>query len=130
MDLRLMKTDPNEKRVPSNLEIIYVAPTEAASQFPGLFLFVGSSRLLRPVYLLVSEMAASPSDTNLGADGFFRRLEWLSTFEQAYLHVAVTEAEVALQPIDQRSHLEIAPEAIFSFVAGLTPYPDFNQVLL
>ncbi|CAH8616162.1 unnamed protein product [Dicrocoelium dendriticum] len=116
-ELRDLKLDAQSDLVPYSLEIVLVPPTDAASQYPGLFLFTGGSRLLRPVRNV-------RNGKQVEAGGL---VEWIGTFEQAYLDIAVNEAEWAERADDSVSHIELAPEGIFSFVAGLTPYQDFNQ---
>ncbi|VDP90008.1 unnamed protein product [Echinostoma caproni] len=116
-ELRDMKLNKSSSHVPYSLEIAAVPPTDVGSQYPGLFLFTGASRLLRPV----KNVRNGPQN---GAD----LIEWIGTFEQPYLDIAVTEKELEERSEEDRSHMELAPEAIFSFVAGLTPYQDFNQV--
>lgn len=101
------------------MEICFVPPTDTGSQFPGLYLFVGGSRLLRPVKSMVRV-----GGNHLDA----AEEEMIGTFEQPYLDIAVTEAELMERPMEMRQHMEISPELIFSFTASLTPYPDFNQV--
>lgn len=117
-DLRIMKVDPQGTEVPNNLEICFVAPTDTGSQYPGLYLFLGGSRLLRPVKSLVrvGPNRMAEADT-----------EMVGTFEQPYLDIAVTMDELMERPPRERTHFEVSPESIFSFVASLTPYPDFNQ---
>ncbi|VDM31556.1 unnamed protein product [Hydatigera taeniaeformis] len=117
-ELRCAKLDPNCPHVPNTLEICLVDPTDTGSQYPGLFLFVGGSRLLRPVKSLV----------RVGSENIDKaEIEMVGTFEQPYMDIAVTVEELMDRPVNERMHFEVSPESIFSFVAGLTPYPDFNQ---
>ncbi|CAI2727229.1 unnamed protein product [Schistosoma spindalis] len=117
LELRNAKVDPNCKNIPHTMEIALVPSTDVGSQYPGLYLFAGGSRLLRPVKNLQCPKDSTGKDV----------IEWIGTFEQVYLNISVKEEELSERsPID-RSHIEIAPENIFSFVAGLIPYPDFNQ---
>lgn len=117
-ELRIAKLNPACTQVPATLEICLVAPTDTGSQFPGLYLFVGGSRLLRPVKSLVR---VGPESINEA------ETEMIGTFEQPYMDIAVTLDELMERPVSERRHFEISPEAIFSFTASLTPYPDFNQ---
>ncbi|THD25069.1 DNA-directed RNA polymerase subunit beta [Fasciola hepatica] len=116
-ELRDLKLDKNSTQVPYSLEIAAVPPTEVGSQYPGLYLFTGASRLLRPV----KNVKNGPQ---IGDGGL---IEWIGTFEQPYLDIAVTLKELEERSAEIRSHIELSPESIFSFVAGLTPYQDFNQ---
>ncbi|PAA58828.1 hypothetical protein BOX15_Mlig032808g2 [Macrostomum lignano] len=111
--LRLQKTSPpsgsrRARLVPRTLEVALVTPRGAGSAgpYPGLYLFSDSARLLRPVRNLVSNC-----------------LEYIGPYEQCFLGIAIDEK--SLQP--DSTHCECDKNAIFSFVAGLTPFPDFNQ---
>ncbi|KAL3319114.1 DNA-directed RNA polymerase I subunit RPA2 [Cichlidogyrus casuarinus] len=115
--LRTMKLSEHPL-LPYHAEICFVPPTEVASQYPGLFIFTGSARLIRPVYNLVKTHGEVSRDSEI---------EWIGTFEQPYLDIPVTEEELQDRPKDARCHREISPEMLFSVVASLTPYPDFNQ---
>ncbi|VDD80201.1 unnamed protein product [Mesocestoides corti] len=117
-ELRFAKLDPNCPQVPTTMEICLVPPTETGSQFPGLYLFVGGSRLLRPVKSLVR---VGPENVDKA------EIEMIGTFEQPYMDIAVTLDELMERPVAERRHFEVSPESIFSFTASLTPYPDFNQ---
>ncbi|VUZ42261.1 unnamed protein product [Hymenolepis diminuta] len=116
--LRIAKLDKNCSLVPSNLEICLVAPTDTASQYPSLYLFTGSSRLLRPVYSYVRTGGCKLDNPEI---------EMIGTFEQPYLDIPVTQKELLQRSPEDRLHREISPEDIFSFIASLTPFCDFNQ---
>nr|VZI42136.1 unnamed protein product [Spirometra erinaceieuropaei] len=117
-ELRHLKLDKSCTQVPSSMEICFIPPTDVGSQFPGLYLFVGGSRLLRPVRSLV----------RVGGENVEKaEVEMIGTFEQPYLDIAVTNEELLERPLRERKYMEVSPEAIFSFTASLTPYPDFNQ---
>lgn len=95
-ELRSLKVG---KKVPKTLEICFMPLLEASSgadatsaaggtgadggvtrlpgQYPGLFLFAGPARLVRPV-------------VNLAHD----KLEWIGLLEQVYLAVAVEQADI------------------------------------
>ncbi|CAH8519133.1 unnamed protein product [Heterobilharzia americana] len=117
LELRNSKVSPDCKNIPHTLEIVLVPPTDVGSQYPGLYLFAGGSRLLRPVKNLHKSNSSNSKDV----------VEWIGTFEQVYLDISVKEEELAERLPGDKSHIELAPENIFSFVAGLIPYPDFNQ---
>jgi len=77
------------------------------SPSPGLFLFSGRGRLLRPVLHVGTGL-----------------VELIGPLEQAFLSVAVRPEE--LEP--HHTHVEIRPaSAMLSLVAALTPFSDFNQ---
>lgn len=94
-ELRSLKVG---KRVPKTLEICFVplletcvdagegvaagagsggGATRIPGQYPGLFLFAGPARLVRPVVNLA-----------------FEKLEWIGILEQVYLAVAVEQADI------------------------------------
>lgn len=51
------------------------------------------------------------------------------SFEQLYMDIAVCEAELVKdndgQPIS--THIEMSATSMLSYIAGLTPFSDFNQ---
>lgn len=63
--------------VPETLEIVLVPMKDVPSQFPGIFLFTGPARMMRPVI-------------NLAVN----KVELIGTFEQVYLEVAVVQQEI------------------------------------
>lgn len=58
------------------MEIVLVPKKKVAAQYPGVYLFTGPARMMRPV-------------KNLALD----QIELLGTFEQVYLNVCVTPEE-------------------------------------
>ena len=88
------------------LEIALLLPSHGGA-FAGLYLAAGSARFCRTV-------------RNMQLD----RLETIGPLEQ-------TTLQIAYAPEDYRpgetSHCETDPTAIFSLVASLTPFCDFNQ---
>ncbi|GME74390.1 unnamed protein product [[Candida] boidinii] len=103
--LRFWKVE-GEKGIPLDLEIGYVPPSNNG-QYPGLYLFAGHSRMVRPVKYL-------PLDKE----------DILGPFEQVYMNVAVVPEEIEN---NVHSHVEFAPTNILSILANLTPFSDFNQ---
>lgn len=103
--LRLWKIEGKEG-LPRDLEVGYVPPS-AKGQYPGLYLFGGHSRMMRPVKYL-------PLDKE----------DILGPFEQVYMNVAVIPAEIQA---GIHTHVEFAPTNILSILANLTPFSDFNQ---
>lgn len=63
------------------MEICLVPKTKVASQYPGLYIFTGLARMMRPV-------------TNLALN----KVEMIGTFEQVYMDIAIVpeEMEVAV----------------------------------
>lgn len=92
--------------LPLDLEIGYVPPSNKG-QYPGLYIFGGHSRMMRPVKYL-------PLD----------KTDVVGPFEQVYMNVAVTPAEIQS---NVHSHVEFSPTNILSILANLTPFSDFNQ---
>lgn len=103
--LRIFKIDG--KRVPHTLEIVLVPMGRKCGQFPGLFLFSGPARMMRPVI-------------NLAA----RKFELIGTFEQIYMDICVYPEE-AYEGIT--THQEVTDTSFLSNLACLIPLPDCNQ---
>lgn len=102
--LRLWKVEGNHN-IPLDLEIGYVPPS-AKGQYPGLYLFGGVARMMRPTTYL-------PLD----------RTDVVGPFEQVYMDIAVTPEEIE----SFHTHVEEAPTNVLSILANLTPFSDFNQ---
>lgn len=102
--LRLLKIDG--KLVPKMLEIALV-PKKDGGQYPGLFLFVGAARMMRPVM-------------NLAA----KAVEYIGSFEQVYMDICISmdEAYPGLT-----THMEMSKTSFMSNLANLIPMPDCNQ---
>jgi DNA-directed RNA polymerase I subunit RPA2 len=58
------------------MEICFVPKTEVASQYPGIYLFTGVARLMRPVWNYLHQAR-----------------EMIGTFEQVYLNICVIPDE-------------------------------------
>lgn len=93
--------------VDPTLEIAFIPPLAAGGgTYPGLYLFTGAARLIRPVQQLKSQ-----------------RLEWVGPLEQVFM-------EIACLPDDVRAdstHIELDPTNMLSHIASLTPFSDYNQ---
>jgi DNA-directed RNA polymerase I subunit RPA2 len=92
--------------VPHDLEVGFV-PTSKGGQFPGLYLFSGRSRMMRPVKLL-----SNGKEDSIGS------------FEQVYLNIACQEDEIEA---NHTTHVEYSPISFLSLIASMTPFSDFNQ---
>ncbi|ODV96448.1 hypothetical protein PACTADRAFT_16580 [Pachysolen tannophilus NRRL Y-2460] len=103
--LRYWKVE-GTKNIPLDLEIGYVPPS-TKGQYPGLYLFGGHSRMMRPVKYLATD-----------------KTDIVGPFEQVYMNIAVTPAEIENKV---HSHVEFSPTNILSILANLTPFSDFNQ---
>lgn len=101
--LRLLKI---EGHLPEMMEIAYI-PYKAKGQFPGLFLFVGPARLMRPVKNLA-----------LG------KIEYIGSLEQVYMDIAIDLKE--FYP-GFTTHMELSKTDFLSNLANLIPMPDYNQ---
>ena len=73
--LRDLKCDPQATDVPESLEVGLVMPS-SRGQFPGLFMYCQPFRMVRPVQ-------------NLRCN----RVEFVGSFEQAYMDIAINAAE-------------------------------------
>jgi DNA-directed RNA polymerase I subunit RPA2 len=103
--LRRLKTS-GDQRVPLDLEIGYV-PVTKGGQYPGLYLFGGRSRMMRPVTYLENG-----------------QMDSVGSFEQVYMDIACTPAEIER---GVSTHVELDPTSMLSVVANMTPFSDFNQ---
>ena len=76
-------------------------------QYPGLFIFSGAARIMRPVW-------------NLSANC----VEYIGTLEQVYMEVCTRQTEAV--PM-LTTHKEIRLTNFLSNLACTIPLPDFNQ---
>lgn len=104
--LRYWKVESSEHGIPLELEIGYV-PESQNGQYPGLYLFGGRSRMIRPVKYLP-----------------LNKKDIIGPFEQVYMNIAVEPSEIEK---NVHSHVEFSPTYILSTLANLTPFSDFNQ---
>ena len=104
--LRVLKCDPTDQRVPASTEIALVLPSRGG-QYPGVFLFTGLARMVRPVRSLVT-----------GGE------ELVGPFEQAYMDIAV-RADEAVAGVT--THMELNTTNFLSVIANMTPFSDNNQ---
>eukprot|EP00105_Crassostrea_gigas_P025965 XP_011446725.1 PREDICTED: DNA-directed RNA polymerase I subunit RPA2 [Crassostrea gigas] len=104
--LRFMKVKGLSK-VPPMSEICLVPKTKFASQYPGLYIFTSTARMIRPVWNLTTDCK-----------------EWIGTFEQVYMDICITPEE-AIQGVT--THQELSEVSMLSTVAQFTPFSDFNQ---
>jgi DNA-directed RNA polymerase I subunit RPA2 len=129
MTLRTAKVNGKDG-VPKDLEIVCITK-DWGNLFVGLYLFLGPSRLIRPVRSI-------KNDT----------VEWIGPLEQLFLNICVlpeekSKADDALAAIaagDSKatiavpeqlpvkySHEELYPTSVFSTLAGFTPFSNHNQ---
>ncbi|XP_050544143.1 DNA-directed RNA polymerase I subunit RPA2 isoform X2 [Daktulosphaira vitifoliae] len=105
--LRMLKVQG--KLIPDTTEIVWLQKNNdnVLSQFPGLFLFTGSARMMRPVLNLE-----------------LKRVELVGTFEQVYLDISISDEEIRPKIT---THREITKTDFLSHLACLIPLPDYNQ---
>ena len=104
--LRMLKVDPAEERVPKTLEIALVRKS-TRGQFPGLYLFAEPGRFIRPVLNLRTNSE-----------------ELVGSFEQGYMNVAI-DAD-GFDP-EHTTHMELKTTNFLSVIANMTPFSDHNQ---
>jgi DNA-directed RNA polymerase I subunit RPA2 len=95
-----------ENRIPIELEIGHVPPSKRGL-YPGLFLFSQAARLMRPVRYL-------PLDSR----------DYVGPMEQPFMDIACVAADVIP---GLTTHQEFEPTDMFSILANMTPFSDFNQ---
>ena len=105
--LRLMKV-ADRPQIPPTLEVAFFPPSPSGSgPFPGLYLFTGSARVIRPVLQRASG-----------------KVEMIGSMEQPFM-------DIACLPDDVRegvtTHMEVDPTNMLSLVASMTPFSDYNQ---
>ncbi|KAF6208467.1 hypothetical protein GE061_016923, partial [Apolygus lucorum] len=103
--LRMLKIEG--VKVPKMLEIVLVPLSKTKGQHPGLFLFAGPARMMRPVL-------------NLAA----KKIELIGTFEQVYMDICITQKEA--HP-GITTHQELSKTSFMSNLAAMIPMPDCNQ---
>ncbi|XP_053694116.1 DNA-directed RNA polymerase I subunit RPA2 [Sabethes cyaneus] len=102
--LRLMKIQGTD--IPESTEIVMI-PLKEGGQYPGLYIFVGAARMVRPVM-------------NLSA----KAVELVGAFEQVYMDICITPDE-AYPGVT--THMELSKTSFLSNLAKLIPMPDCNQ---
>ena len=104
--LRQMKVD-DKPIVPPTLEVALIPTGIKGGPFPGLYLFSGAARLIRPVLHRASG-----------------KTEYIGPMEQPFM-------DIACLPEDIRegitTHQELDPTNMLSLIASLTPFSDYNQ---
>ncbi|GAB0087074.1 DNA-directed RNA polymerase [Sergentomyia squamirostris] len=102
--LRMMKV--SGEVVSNHLEIVNI-PRKKGGLFPGIYLFLGAARMMRPVINLT-----------------VNKIEYVGTFEQVYMEIAVCPEEI--YP-GITTHMELSKTSFLSNLANLIPMPDCNQ---
>lgn len=93
-------------RVDATLEVAFIHPVRGGPA-PGLFLFSGAARMVRPVLHLETGC-----------------VEYIGPMEQVFMEVALLPEDVRA---GETTHQELDPTNMLSLVASLTPFSDYNQ---
>ena len=99
--------------LPAHTEVSLIPP-ERGGPYPGLYVFTGPGRMVRPVVRLGGESSQQP-------------LELLGPLEQAFLAVRCPDGGAGGTPARAFTHAELHPGAPLSVVASLTPFSNYNQ---
>ena len=102
------------------LEIAYMPIAAKADHagvycYPGLYLFTGPGRMIRPVMNLHT-----------------KTVEWIGPMEQPYMEIACLSSDIRTESdtvarSNATTHMELNPTQMLSQIASLTPYSDQNQ---
>ncbi|CAG8479706.1 9635_t:CDS:10 [Acaulospora morrowiae] len=101
--LRILKI---EEKIPIDIEIGFIPPSNGG-QYPGIYIFSSSGRMMRPVKFL--------------ANG---KTDMVGSFEQVYMNIACLQEDIVK---GTTTHQEFSPTNILSILANLTPFSDYNQ---
>jgi DNA-directed RNA polymerase I subunit RPA2 len=93
--------------VPPTTEVAFVPPGNRGSPYPGLYLFTGAARMVRPVLQRATG-----------------RTEYIGPLEQGFMDIACLDEDIR-EGIT--THREIDPTNMLSLIANLTPFSDQNQ---
>lgn len=100
--------------LPAFFEVAAV-PESRGGLYPGLYIYTTPCRMMRPVTYLTGE-TSDPDAVG--------RQDFIGSFEQVYLDIAVKLDEVKE---GVHRYCEEIPTNMFSVVANMTPFCDFNQ---
>lgn len=104
--LRQLKTSDPPK-VAKTLEVALIPPGNTGGPYPGLYLFAGAARPVRPVLHRESG-----------------RTEFIGPMEQPFMDIACLDEDIR-EGIT--THQELDPTNMLSLIASLTPFSDYNQ---
>ena len=93
-------------QVPPTLEVALIPLGDKGSPYPGLYLFTGAARLVRPVLQRASG-----------------KTEMIGPMEQAFMDIACLDQDVR-EGIT--THMELDPTNMLSLIANLTHFSDQN----
>lgn len=92
--------------IPLEIEIGYI-PNSKGGQFPGIYIFSGPSRFVRPVRYLLTDQT-----------------DLVGPFEQPFMEIACVDPDIIP---NLTTHIEFDPTHILSILANMTPFSNFNQ---
>lgn len=104
--LRMLKV-AEPPQVPQTLEVALIPLGDPGSPYPGLYLFTGAARLVRPVLQRATG-----------------KTELIGPMEQAFMDIACLDEDIR-EGIT--THQELDPTNMLSLIANLTPFSDQNQ---
>jgi DNA-directed RNA polymerase I subunit RPA2 len=104
--LRNLKVQEPPK-IPKTLEVALIPASSPGSPFPGLYLFTGAARMVRPVLQRATG-----------------KTEMIGPLEQAFMDIACLDEDIR-EGIT--THQELDPTNMLSLIANLTPFSDQNQ---
>lgn len=94
-------------QVAPTLEIAFIPPGNAGAPYPGLFLFMGAARMVRPVLQRAT-----------GAT------EFIGPLEQGFMDIACLDDDIR-EGIT--THQELDPTNMLNQISNMTPFSDQNQ---
>ena len=111
---------------------IYAILDTGDGLYPAITLYTTPQRVMRPVRALIGGtdaeqfnawQARNPpvSGGGYAGPGY---LEWIGTQEQITMEIAIRPEDFRAQ---ETTHMELSPTSMFSVVASMTPFSDFNQ---
>lgn len=93
--------------IPPTMEVAMIPPGNLGAPYPGLYLFTGAARLIRPVLQRATG-----------------KTEMLGPLEQAFMDIACLDQDIRE---GVTTHQELDPMNMLSLIASLTPFSDQNQ---
>ena len=106
MHLRMLKV-AEKPSIPHTLEVALVPAGNSGAPYPGLYLFTGAARLVRPVLQRATG-----------------HIEYIGPMEQPFMDIACLNEDIR-EGIT--THQELDPNNMLSLIASLTPFSDYNQ---
>mmetsp|Transcript_1430 Transcript_1430/g.1921 ORF Transcript_1430/g.1921 Transcript_1430/m.1921 type:complete len:1240 (+) Transcript_1430:30-3749(+) len=104
--LRKLKV-AEKPQIPQTLEVALIPTGNSGGPYPGLYMFTGAARLVRPVLHRATG-----------------KIELIGPMEQPFLDIACLDMDIR-EGIT--THQELDPTNMLSLIASLTPFSDYNQ---